>query len=270
MTTTKPITTQPITTEPITTQPITTPPITTPPITTQPITTPPITAPVTYNTNNDYIISIIQNDPFLNSLFTLDNFNIKWNRETLIETIKEILAYNTDSTIALSPQTKPTPTKRLNTSTPSVKQMNGNVSINIGSQKFNTSNGNVSINKVNSDNTIVTGTDIIFDSGNLSSAAIPIQSIQMSFKAISDRVRYADITNYDPNTDLLYGLIADYFILLLTNKDKLSEKKKKGIIVDNKHQSYEDANEMYKIEYLKIINISVGILLSGYFLYSIL
>ena len=74
---------------------------------------------------------------------------------------------------------------------------------------------------------------------------------------------------YDPDIDYLCELIADYYILLL-KKSNGAKQQINNTIVQTNHQSYEDANELYKEEYMKIINISVGILSTGFIIYSIL
>jgi hypothetical protein len=74
---------------------------------------------------------------------------------------------------------------------------------------------------------------------------------------------------YDPDIDYLCELIADYYILLLKKSNGVKQQINNTIVQTN-HQSYEDANELYKEEYMKIINISVGILSTGFIIYSIL
>jgi len=100
-----------------------------------------------------------------------------------------------------------------------------------------------------------------------------ITSIEMSFPVSYTSNNPATIT-YDPDIDYLSNLIADYYILLLQNDSKQVNKNETGVVNDSKtqskHQLYEDANELYQDNYTKIINISVGIILSSYVIYAIL
>ena len=75
---------------------------------------------------------------------------------------------------------------------------------------------------------------------------------------------------YDPDIDYLSNLIADYYILLLHNKKKLEQSQENRQLSNGRQQSLVDANELYKNDYIKIINISVGIFTSVYIMYSML
>jgi len=104
-----------------------------------------------------------------------------------------------------------------------------------------------------------------------------IQSINIDIPIptnITEPPHDKNMITYDPNIQYLINIIADYYILLLKNKkeQKLKDKTKitTEIKKDGKHQTYLDSNELYKGEYLKIINISVGIFTSSMILYSIL
>jgi hypothetical protein len=101
-----------------------------------------------------------------------------------------------------------------------------------------------------------------------------ISSIQFNYSKISYDQSNAQSITYDPDIDYLSNLIADYYILLLQNQNKETNKDKINLTYksndQSKHQLYEDANEMYKETYTKIVNISVGIVMSSCIIYAIL
>jgi hypothetical protein len=114
-------------------------------------------------------------------------------------------------------------------------------------------------------------------SNNIINSLNRIKSINIGIPVptnITEPPRDTSIITYDPNIEYLINIIADYYILLLENNKerKLNNKTKitTEIKKDSKHQTYLDSNELYKGEYLKIINISVGIFTSSMILYSIL
>jgi hypothetical protein len=63
-------------------------------------------------TNDQYIIKTLLGmaDSSLNPLFSLENYNQNWNKESLIEAIQEILANNSSTTTSLSRQEYSKPT----------------------------------------------------------------------------------------------------------------------------------------------------------------
>ena len=73
---------------------------------------------------------------------------------------------------------------------------------------------------------------------------------------------------YDPDIGYLCELIADYYILLLYNKEKINLSYEKQQSSNTKEQSYHDANYLYQSDYIKMVNISVGILGTIYIMYS--
>lgn len=77
------------------------------------------------------------------------------------------------------------------------------------------------------------------------------------------------LTYYDPHTDELVELIADYYISLLETKQKTKqlnelEQSQNRITASQYHT---DTNIQYKTQYIEIVNLTVGIvaLLGGLF-----
>jgi len=74
---------------------------------------------------------------------------------------------------------------------------------------------------------------------------------------------------FDPNLDNFILLIVDYYVEIIKNKHYYSQLKNTNMNSDNKSQMHVDSNEIYQGEYIKIVNMSVGIFTSMYILYSI-
>jgi hypothetical protein len=74
---------------------------------------------------------------------------------------------------------------------------------------------------------------------------------------------------YDPDINYLCELISDYYISLIQQVASKNTSINNNVVQTN-YQSYQDSNELYDEQYMKIINISVGILSTGYIIYSIL
>ena len=68
-------------------------------------------------------------------------------------------------------------------------------------------------------------------------------------------------TLYDPKTNDLIVLIADYYISLLKNKQKYEKLEKLKQISQNTSQFHTDSNYQYKSKFIEVTNLSVGILL---------
>jgi len=80
----------------------------------------------------------------------------------------------------------------------------------------------------------------------------------------SNRLLSSGTVTYDPDISYLCELIADYYILLLYNKEKINLSYEKQQLSNTKEQSYHDANYLYQSDYIKMVNISVGILATIY------
>jgi hypothetical protein len=80
----------------------------------------------------------------------------------------------------------------------------------------------------------------------------------------------SDTITYDPDLDHLTNLIANYYILLIINKEKQKKQKESNNLTDGQYQSRIDSNELYQGEYIKLINISVGIFATTFILYSLI
>jgi hypothetical protein len=330
----------------------------------------------TIDTNDEYVITTLMNDPSLNTIFTLDNYNSFWDKNLLIGTIKEILANGTSSSNPLTRVTlTPIPVKTFspgenkieflpktynrqnnmniystdvsntiifNGSGKTKKGSDGyigmyleNTFIKPGSSidyqyifphnKVEISNGNgenITMNDGNTkciykkkctkkhfyrpncstkfvDNGDGNGTqcsctcssEIKFNdkgephshcetkdfSNNIINSLNLIHSVNVNIPVSQDITlppSLSEILTYDPNIDYLCELIADYYILLIQQKNdsNLNGTNKKRIDIENnsKQQSYQDSNILYQSEYLKLINISVGIIASSFIIYSIL
>jgi len=327
------------------------------------IITPPSISDTT--TNDEYIITTIQKDPDLSSLFTLAKYDKEWNKASLIKTIQDILANGTPYTKPLEPVTyivnKKMPGSEksteyilpLNANTKEnknimkindvnnywnlfnsgydeegkngtvtmqinnqniVKGSNINIAYNIPDRIMDTKNGNIVTNnsgnqkclrkinctqkhyyKPNCQDYIDPSTNncfcncspqvILNESGAEHTHCITqdftdsilnylndISSVEMNFPVSYTSNSPSSIT-YDPDIDYLSNLIADYYILLLQNDSKKSNSDQTNITnnskIQSKHQLYEDANELYKENYIKIVNISLGIVVSSYIIYAI-
>ena len=75
-------------------------------------------------------------------------------------------------------------------------------------------------------------------------------------------------TNYYPKTTDLVELISDYYISLLHNKKKFEKLEELKQVVVNTSQYHKDSNIQYKGEFIGIVNISIGIVLSLGLLYG--
>jgi hypothetical protein len=331
--------------------------------------------PITKDTNDEYVITTLMNDPELNTLFTLEKYNNDWNKATLIQTIKDILANGTSNTNPLLPVTlTPMPVKTFSPNREDsipflpqssntqnmmniyTKDNNGNtIKLNYTGTGGNDGNINMQLentsispgsditfqyNLPKSQNSILYGNEyvtmndgptkcvykngctkkhfyrpncqtIFIDDGegkgtrcacNCSSEIVynstgkshshcetkdftdtiinslnSIQSVSVDIPVPTNfpqPTQMTGIQSYDPDIDYLSNLIADYYILLIENKQEQqmhdNTQTKMGIKNDTHHQSLEDSNQLYQGEYLKIINLSVGIFASTFFLFSIL
>ena len=337
----------------------------------------------TIDTNDEYVITTLMNDPSLNTIFTLEKYINFWNKTHLIETIKQILANGTSNSnpltrVTLTPMPIQTFSPGYNkvpflsqrdkknvmnvVSTDNNFDFDGTDSIN-NSFKFsfdgtgNTKDGsdgyigmtlentfikpnssidyqyifphnkvkmpyhgsNVTLNDgdtkciyktqctkkhfyrpncstefIESENgtqcSCTCSSEIKFNdtgephshcntkdfSNNIINSLSLIQSINVNIPVPNINIPPSlnEMLIYDPNIDYLCELIADYYILLIQNKNEPNlngtTKKRIDTINNSKHQSYEDSNILYQSEYLKLINISVGIVASSFMIYSIL
>jgi hypothetical protein len=312
-----------------------------------------ISPPPTNDKNDEYIIKSLLEDPSLNSIFTLANFNVEWNKASLIQIIQEILGNGNNP---LNPQTiQPlvrTSGPTMNPDIPFLSGRNNTMTLIDANNRpytfLNTTNnaGDIQM-KIDSNQTIMGGSNIGFtynvqsDNGIETSDGYTYSTNtgipKCKFKKVCKEIHYyhpdcsqnfiEDSCNcncssemvynssgkphthcenedqpgivsymnniqsikfdinvpqtytappsdnstlkYDPDIDYLCDLIADYYILLIQDAANKNNYINNNIVQTN-HQSYEDSNDLYYQQYMKIINISVGILSTGFFMYSIL
>lgn len=317
---------------------------------------PSLTAPPTTDTNDEYVVNTLLRDPELSKLFTLANYNVEWNKATLIKTIEEILGNETDKTNPLTRQTiTPKPLKKPGPITnPNIKFLSDrdnkftfkdlnnrnytfvnktgdagyigmkldtnnniiegsyiNFQYNIPKTDFlETDNGyEISTNSgtpkcrfkrvcnevhyyhpdcttvIDSNNTChcECSSEIVFNdnkqphthcisdtSSELVNHITKIQSIKIDGKVSNyNKPTSPPYLTYDPDISYLCQLIADYYILLIQKKVNSNLLVNNNVVQIN-NQSHEDSNELYREQYMKIINISVGIISTGFIIHYIL
>lgn len=248
-------------------------------------------------TNSEYIISSLLSKPEITSYYSLVTYGTNWTKADLITTIKSILENSTSNTSSLS-RVYITPKPNIQNTSNSDLQLLSNVSKNTNKMTITDINGkpyeflNFQQNQPNGtdgklkleleNQSIKQESEItlqynipknVTDStkNSVFHYLSSLKNIQINVSVpdnYSNRLVSSGTVTYDPDISYLCELIADYYILLLYNKEKINLSYEKQQLSNTKQQSYHDANYLYQNDYIKMVNISVGILGTIYIMYS--